>query len=103
MLTRIPEAKDRIMANHVSALKRARQTVTRTATNRANRSRVRTSLRSLREAIASGDLKQAQAQFRVTVSALDKSVQKGVFHKNTVSRYKSRLNSRLKALAAKAA
>lgn len=87
------------MANHVSSLKRARQTETKTAVNRANRSRVRTSLRSLREALAKGDVKAAQSQFRETVSALDKSVQKGVFHKNTVSRYKSRLNARLKALA----
>jgi small subunit ribosomal protein S20 len=87
------------MANHVSSLKRARQTETRSGVNRANRSRVRGSLRLLREALAKGDLKAAQAQFRETVSALDKSVQKGVLHGNTVSRYKSRLNARLKALA----
>ena len=87
------------MANHVSALKRARQTETRTEVNRSNRSRVRTSLRSLREAIAKGDVKAAQDQYRATVSALDKSVQKGVLHSNTVSRYKSRLNARLKNMA----
>ncbi len=87
------------MANHVSSLKRARQTETRTANNRANRSRVRTSLRAMREALVKGDSKAANAQFRETVSALDKSVQKGVLHKNTVSRYKSRLNARLKAVA----
>lgn len=87
------------MANHVSSLKRARQTETRTAVNRANRSRVRGSLRLLREALAKGDVKAAQAQFRETVSTLDKSVQKGVLHSNTVSRYKSRLNARLKALS----
>lgn len=87
------------MANHVSSLKRARQTETRTAVNRANRSRVRGSLRLLREALAKGDVKAANEQFKSTVSALDKSVQKGVFHKNTVSRYKSRLNARLKAMA----
>jgi small subunit ribosomal protein S20 len=87
------------MANHVSALKRARQTETRTEVNRANRSRVRTSLRALREKLAAGDVKAAQAQYRLTVSVLDKGVQKGVFHQNTVSRYKSRLNARLKALA----
>ena len=86
------------MANHVSSLKRARQTEKRTAVNRANRSRVRTSLRALREALTKGDAKVAQEQYRATVSTLDKSVQKGVFHKNTVSRYKSRLNARLKAL-----
>ena len=87
------------MANHVSALKRARQTETRTEVNRSNRSRVRSSLRALREALAKGDVKAAQAQYRATVSSLDKSVQKGVLHSNTVSRYKSRLNARLKTLA----
>ena len=87
------------MANHVSSLKRTRQTEKRTAVNRANRTRVRSSLRSLREALTKGDAKAANEQFKVTVSTLDKSVQKGVFHANTVSRYKSRLNARLKALA----
>jgi small subunit ribosomal protein S20 len=87
------------MANHVSALKRVRQTATRTEVNRANRTRVRTSLRALREAIAAGDLKNAQTQYRATVSLLDKGVQKGVLHDNTASRYKSRLNARVKALA----
>ena len=51
------------MANHVSSLKRARQTETRTAVNRANRTRVRSSLRALREALAKGDVKAAQAQY----------------------------------------
>ncbi len=87
------------MANHVSALKRARQTERKTEVNRANRTRVRTSLRALREALTKGDAKAAQEQYRETVSALDKSVQKGVLHKNTVSRYKSRLNARVKSLA----
>jgi len=87
------------MANHVSALKRARQTETRTAVNRANRSRVRTSLRAMREAFVQGDFQAAQAQYRETVSVLDKGVQKGILHDNTASRYKSRLNARLKALA----
>ena len=87
------------MANHVSSLKRARQTERKTAVNRANRSRVRGALRELREALAKGDVKAAQAQFRSTVSTLDKSAKKGVLHSNTVSRYKSRLNARLKALA----
>ena len=87
------------MANHVSSLKRARQTVVKTEVNRANRTRVRGSLRLLREAILKGDVAAAQTQFRATVSALDKSVQKGVLHDNTASRYKSRLNARVKALA----
>ncbi|MGH9586858.1 MAG: 30S ribosomal protein S20 [Acidobacteriaceae bacterium] len=91
------------MANHVSALKRVRQTERRTGVNRANKSRVRSSLRALREAIQKGDLKTANEQYRATASALDKSVQKGVLHANTASRYKSRLNARVKALATKAA
>jgi small subunit ribosomal protein S20 len=91
------------MANHVSALKRARQTVKRTAVNRANKSHIRKSLRSLREAIAKGDSANIAGLYGQTVSALDKSVQKGVLHKNTASRYKSRLNARVKALTAQKA
>ena len=87
------------MANHVSSLKRARQTGRKTAVNRANKSRIRGSLRLLREALAKGDAAAANEQFKQTVSALDKSVQKGVLHDNTASRYKSRLNARVKALA----
>ena len=91
------------MANHVSALKRVRQTERRTAVNRANKSRIRGSLRALREAIQKGDVQAATAQYRETVSALDKSVQKGILHKNTASRYKSRLSARVKALATRQA
>ena len=87
------------MANHVSSLKRARQTVTKTAVNRANKSKLRGSLRAMREAIAGGDHGAATTAYRSTASILDKSVQKGVLHKNTASRYKSRLNARVKAVA----
>jgi small subunit ribosomal protein S20 len=87
------------MANHVSSLKRARQTETKTAVNRANKTKLRSSLRGLREAIAAGDKKTLQASYSETVSILDKSVQKGVLHKNTASRYKARLNARVKAVA----
>ncbi|MBA3914987.1 MAG: 30S ribosomal protein S20 [Acidobacteriales bacterium] len=89
------------MANHFSALKRARQTETRTTRNRANRSRLRGTLRELREALAKGDKTVAEQTYRQTVSALDKAVQKGVLHGNTASRYKSRLAKRLAAVAAK--
>jgi small subunit ribosomal protein S20 len=91
------------MANHVSSLKRSRQTVTKTAVNRANKSKLRGTLRTLREAIASGDAKALGEVYRETVSVLDKSVQKGVLHKNTASRYKSRLNARVKAVVVKKA
>jgi small subunit ribosomal protein S20 len=86
------------MANHFSALKRARQTEKRTARNRANTSRLRSALRQLREALTKGDKTAAEQVFRQTVSALDKGVQKGVVHKNTASRYKSRLSARLHAV-----
>ena len=91
------------MANHVSSLKRARQTVTKTAINRANRSKLRGALRAMRESLTGNSTEAITAQFRATSSILDKSVQKGVLHKNTASRYKSRLNARVKALAIKAA
>jgi small subunit ribosomal protein S20 len=87
------------MANHFSALKRARQTETRTARNRVNRSRLRTSLRAMRESLAKGDKQAAEQAYRQTVSALDKAIQKGILHENTASRYKSRLCARLSALA----
>ena len=86
------------MANHFSALKRARQTEKRTARNRANTSRLRSSLRQLRETLAKGDKAVAGKTYRETVSALDKAVQKGVIHSNTASRYKSRLSARLAAV-----
>jgi small subunit ribosomal protein S20 len=86
------------MANHFSALKRARQTEKRSARNRANRSRLRSTLRELRESLAKADKPAAEQSFRLTVSALDKAIQKGVIHENTASRYKSRLSARVKAL-----
>ena len=87
------------MANHFSALKRARQTEVRTDRNRANTSRLRGALRDFRTALAAGDKKSADSKFRETVSAIDKAIQKGVLHKNTASRYKSRLSKRLAKLA----
>ena len=89
------------MADHFSALKRARQTETKTTRNRANKSRLRSALRSLREAIEKGDKAAAKTAYSATVSVLDKGVQKGVLHKNTASRYKARLSTRVKAVAAK--
>ncbi len=88
------------MANHFSALKRARQTETRTEVNRANKSRLRTALRRFRTALAGGNREAAQQMFSETMAALDKAAQKGTIHKNTASRYKSRLSARLKAMKA---
>ena len=89
------------MANHYSALKRARQTETKTTRNRANKSRLRGALRSLRQALAKGDKEATKSAYRETVSVVDKGVQKGVLHKNTASRYKARLNTRVKAVGQK--
>jgi small subunit ribosomal protein S20 len=86
------------MANHFSALKRARQTVRRTTRNRSNSSRLRSVLRQMREALAANDKASAEQTFRRTVAALDKATQKGVLHTNTAARYKSRLSARLNAL-----
>jgi small subunit ribosomal protein S20 len=86
------------MANHASALKRARQTERRTVRNRANTSSLRTQLRDLRETIEKGDKGAAELAYRKTVSALDKAIQKGTLHENTASRYKSRLSKRVAAL-----
>ena len=92
------EGNESHMANHFSALKRARQTERRTATNRANTSRLRTALRTLRETIEKGDKQAAEQTYRQTVSALDKAVQKGTLHNNTAGRYKSRLGARINAM-----
>lgn len=89
------------MANHVSALKRARQTETRSQRNRANTSRLRTSLRSLRTAIASGDEKAAREKLGGAISAIDKAIRKGSIHRNTAARYKSRLSARVSKMSAK--
>jgi small subunit ribosomal protein S20 len=86
------------MANHFSALKRARQTEKRTARNRANTSQLRTSLRDMRESLQKGDKNAASQTYRETVSTLDRAVKKGILHENTASRYKSRLSARLAAV-----
>ena len=89
------------MANHFSAIKRARQTVKKTEQNRTNRSRLRSTLRKFREALAAGNHESADQLYRGTVSAIDKAIQKGILHRNTASRYKARLRARLNAMSAK--
>ena len=84
------------MANHFSALKRARQTEKRTRQNRDNKSRVRTALRKFRAAVQSGDTAGAKTLFGETVSLIDKAAKQGVIHKNTAARYKARLSARFR-------
>ena len=88
------------MANHKSAEKRIRQTERRNEVNSRNRSRLRTQVKVLRAAIAAGDQQQAQAALNETVSLIDKSIQKGVLHRNAAARYKSRLTVRVNQMNA---
>ena len=87
------------MANTASARKRIRQTEKRTARNRARKSRMRTFLRKVELAIASGDKTAAQEAFKAAQPEMQRAADKGVVHDNTVARKLSRLSSRIKALA----
>ena len=86
------------MANSPQSKKRARQNERRFAVNKARRSRIRTFLRKVEEAIASGDKDAATTALRAAQPELMRGVTKGVFHKSTASRKMSRLSSRVKAL-----
>ncbi len=88
------------MANSPQAKKRARQNERRFAVNKARRSRIRTYLRKVEEAIASGDQEAAKTALRAAQPELMRGVTKGVMHKNTVARKMSRLSSRVKAMTA---
>lgn len=88
------------MANSPQAKKRARQNERRFAVNKARRSRIRTYLRLVEEAIASGDQSAAKEALKAAQPELMRGVTKGVFHKNTASRKISRLSSRVKAIGA---
>lgn len=88
------------MANTASARKMARKIARRTEINKARRSRVRTFLRKVEEAIASGDKKNADDAFRSAQPELHRAVSRGVIKKATASRKLSRLSSRIKALSA---
>lgn len=87
------------MANTPQSKKRARQNERRNDINRARRSRIRTYLRKVEEAIASGDATAAKTALLAAEPELARGVSKGVLHKNTVSRKISRLSARVKALA----
>ena len=89
------------MPNHKSAEKRVRQSARRRIINQHNRTRLRTSIKKLRGALAAGDTKESSSLLPVTVSAIDKAVQKGVLHRNTAARHKARLTARVNKAAAK--
>ncbi|MBB4005324.1 MAG: 30S ribosomal protein S20 [Aurantimonas endophytica] len=87
------------MANTPSAKKATRKIARRTAVNTARRSRVRTFLRKVEEAIAAGDKEAAVSAFKVAEPEMMRATSKGIFHKNTASRKISRLSHRVKGLA----
>ena len=88
------------MANTSSAIKKVRQIERRTIVNRRNKKSMRTQVKKLRKAIEANDAEGAQQLLSSAVSALDRSVQKGVMKKNTASRLKSRLSLKVNSLAA---
>ncbi len=87
------------MANSPQAKKRARQADRRAAVNKNRRSRIRTFLRTVEEAIASGDKTAAAAALKAAQPELMRGVTKGIIHKNTAARKMSRLAARVKAIA----
>jgi small subunit ribosomal protein S20 len=88
------------MANSEQSKKRARQSEARYAVNKARRSRIRTFLRKVEEAIAAGNPEAAKAALLAAQPELDRGVSKGVLHKNTVARKMSRLAARVKSVGA---
>ena len=87
------------MPNHKSAEKRVRQNEKRRNINRSNRSRVRTQIKKLRAALGASDKTLSQELLNPTISTIDKAVNKGILHRNTAARYKSRLTSHVSNLA----
>lgn len=87
------------MPNHKSAEKRVRQNEKRRAINRSNRSKVRTQIKKLRSALALKDKNNSVELLNPTISVIDKAVNKGILHKNTAARYKSRLTAHVNELA----
>lgn len=87
------------MANTPSAKKSARKIARRTEINKSRRTRVRSFVRTVEEAIASGDKTAAAAALKAAQPEMMRAVTKGIAHKNTVSRKISRLASRVKAIA----
>lgn len=87
------------MANTSSAKKATRKIETRTAVNRNRRSRVRSYLRKVEEALAAGDKAAAASALQVAEPELMRAAARGVLHRNAAARKVSRLNARLRALA----
>jgi small subunit ribosomal protein S20 len=87
------------VANSLQAKKRARQAVKARAHNASQRSMVRTYIKKVVAAIATGDKQVAQEAYNAAVPVIDRIADKGIIHKNKAARHKSRLNAQIKALA----
>ncbi len=77
------------MANHKSAIKRIRQTATRTTRNKTHRSRLRSQVKAFQDATSTGDASEVDKLLGPTISLVDKAVQKGILHRNKANRMKS--------------
>ncbi|MCO6411633.1 MAG: 30S ribosomal protein S20 [Thiogranum sp.] len=86
------------MANSAQARKRARQAEASRQRNSSQRSMLRTHIKNVVKAIASGDAEAAQAAYQKAVPVIDKSAGKGLIHKNKAARHKSRLGQHVRAL-----
>ena len=86
------------MANSLSARKRVRQSEKSRLLNASQRSHVRTSIKRVLAAIEAGDRNAAEAAYKTAVPAIDRSVSKGLMHRNKAARHKSRLNQHIRAL-----
>lgn len=88
------------MAHHASALKQMRQSRKRKARNRRNLSQLKTHVKKLRAAVATGEAAAARTLLSETVAEIDRAAKKGVIHDNAAARYKSRLARKVSALPA---
>ena len=87
------------MANHTSAKKRIRRNARMENVNKIRKNRVRSFIKKVEIALANGDKAVAQEAFKIAQPEMHRSVTKGVFKKNTISRKLSRLSSRIKKIA----
>jgi small subunit ribosomal protein S20 len=86
------------MPNHKSAIKRVKQNEKRRAINRGNRGSLRTQIKKLRLALGDSNKTESQELLSPTVSMIDKAVNKGIIHRNTAARHKSRLTAQIAKL-----
>lgn len=88
------------MPNSLSAAKRLRQAKVRQARNKAVKSAVKTQIKKVLAAVEAGEIEQAETEFRLAAKRLDRAGAKGVIHRNTAGRQKSRLQKAIKAAKA---